>query len=149
MGIERIELDDDFFDLGGHSLIAVRLFSKIKKTYHVDLGLAAIFEARTIRKLAALIRNSSSPVGIQDKAWSALVPIQPNGSRTPLFLVHALGPSVLFYEELAKSLPPDQPVYGLQSPLTSPKQPRPERVEDLAGIYLEEIQRLLPMAHIY
>jgi acyl transferase domain-containing protein/thioesterase domain-containing protein len=144
LGIERIELDDDFFDLGGHSLIAVRLFSKIKKTYHVDLGLAAIFEARTIRKLAALIRNSSSPVGTQDKAWSALVPIQPNGSRTPLFLVHALGPSVLFYEELAKSLPPDQPVYGLQSPLASPQQPRPGRVEELAGIYLDEIQRFLP-----
>ena len=60
LGVEKVGLDDDFFDLGGHSLIAVRMFSKIKKSYHQDLSLSALFEARTIRQLAALIRAAST-----------------------------------------------------------------------------------------
>jgi acyl transferase domain-containing protein/thioesterase domain-containing protein len=144
LGTEQLSLEDDFFDLGGHSLIAVRLFSKIKKTYHLELGLAAIFEARTIRKLAELIRTSISSGNTKPRAWKSIIPIQPNGARPPLFLVHALGPSVLFYEELAKSLGPSQPVYGLQSPFASPEHPQRESLEELASLYLEEVQRFLP-----
>ena len=51
LGIDSAGLDEDFFDLGGHSLIGVQLFSKIKQTYGVDLGLSTLFDARTIRQL--------------------------------------------------------------------------------------------------
>jgi thioesterase domain-containing protein/acyl carrier protein len=142
LGVEQIGLDDDFFDLGGHSLIAVRLFAKVKKAYHVDLALSTLFEARTVRQLVALIRSTSAPVRSETKAWSPLVPIQPNGSKPPLFLVHGLGPSLLFYQELANHLGPDQPVYGLQSPLTSEGQKAPESIEELASIYVAEVRRL-------
>jgi acyl transferase domain-containing protein len=60
LGVETIGPDDDFFDLGGHSLIAVRMFSKIKKTYRQDLNLSTLFEARTIRQLAGLIRKAGT-----------------------------------------------------------------------------------------
>jgi acyl transferase domain-containing protein len=60
LGVETIGPDDDFFDLGGHSLIAVRMFSKIKKTYQQDLNLSTLFEARTIRQLAGLIRKAGT-----------------------------------------------------------------------------------------
>jgi acyl carrier protein len=60
LGVEQAGLDDDFFDLGGHSLIAVRLFSKIKKTFRLDLGLSTLFEMRTIRQLAGLIRKAGT-----------------------------------------------------------------------------------------
>ena len=59
LGVETVGLDDDFFDLGGHSLIAVRMFSKIKKTYQQDFSLSTLFEARTIRQLAGLIRKAA------------------------------------------------------------------------------------------
>jgi acyl carrier protein len=58
LGVDRVELDDDFFDLGGHSLVGVRLLAKIKKTYGVEIDLAVLFEARTISQLAGIIHKS-------------------------------------------------------------------------------------------
>ena len=177
LGVETVGLDDDFFDLGGHSLIAVRMFSKIKKTYQQDFSLSTLFEARTIRQLAGLIRKAAPPsipghqvdldpaalsetrdtrqladvtrkakplASTEAKTWSALVPIQPNGSRLPLFCLHALGSSLLAYGHLAKYLGPDQPVYALQSPLESQPYIRETSIEELASIYVKEIQALLP-----
>ena len=144
LGVEKAGLDDDFFDLGGHSLVGVRLFAKIKKTYQVDLDLAALFEARTIRQLAGVIRKSQRPATAEVKTWSALVPIQPNGSRVPIFCVHALGPSLLFYRQLATYLGPDQPFYALQSPLESQVQTRQPSLEELASIYIKELQNFFP-----
>jgi acyl transferase domain-containing protein/thioesterase domain-containing protein/acyl carrier protein len=144
LGVEKIGVDDDFFDLGGHSLVGVRLFAKIKKTYQVDLDLAALFEARTIRQLAGVIRKSKVPASAEAKTWSALVPIQPNGFRIPLFCVHALGPSLLFYRQLAAYLGPDQPFYALQSPLVSQAQTQQPSLKELASIYLKELQTFFP-----
>ena len=144
LGVEKVGLDDDFFDLGGHSLVGVRLFAKINKMYQVDLDLAALFEARTIRLLAGVIRKSKRAASTEAKTWSALVPIQPNGSRLPIFCVHALGPSLLFYRQLATYLGPDQPFYALQSPLVSHAQTRQPSLEELASIYLKELETFFP-----
>ncbi len=144
LGVEKVGLDDDFFDLGGHSLVGVRLFAKIKKTYQVDLALAVLFEARTIRQLAGVIRKSEHSASAEAKTWSALVPIQPNGFRIPLFCVHALGTSLLFYRQLAAHLGPDQPFYALQSPLESQPQTRQPSLEELASLYLKELQTFFP-----
>jgi thioesterase domain-containing protein/acyl carrier protein len=171
LGTETVGLDDDFFDLGGHSLVAVRMFSKIKKTFQQDLSLSTLFEARTIRQLAALIRaagtsqvsevpprseantirqrlgvnpKSKKPANTHAKPWSALVPIQPNGSRIPLFCFHALGPSLLFYRRLSVLLGPDQPFYALQSPLESQHQVVDRSIEELASIYIKELETSFP-----
>ena len=60
LGVDQAGLDDDFFDLGGHSLVAVRLLAKVRRTFRVDLEFAVLFEARSIRKLAGLIRASQT-----------------------------------------------------------------------------------------
>jgi acyl transferase domain-containing protein/thioesterase domain-containing protein len=144
LGVDRVGLDEDFFDLGGHSLVGVRLFAKIKKTYHADLELAVLFEARTVRQLANLIRGSQQSTAGKPKTWSALVPIQPLGSRIPLFFVHALGADVLFYEQLTKALGPDQPFYAFKSPLVSQAEIRETSVEELASIYVKELRAFFP-----
>src|SRR6266568_167596 len=144
LGVEHVGPDDDFFDLGGHSLVGVRLFAKIRKTYQADLNLAVLFEARTVRQLAAVIRKSMGPTDAGQKSWSALVPIQPKGSRTPIFCVHAQGTSVLFYQNLSKYLGPEQPFYALQSPLVSGAKAREATIEELASIYVKELQEFLP-----
>ncbi|MGA2671641.1 MAG: SDR family NAD(P)-dependent oxidoreductase [Terracidiphilus sp.] len=144
LGVERVELDDDFFSLGGHSLIGVRLFAKIKKTYQVDLELAILFEARSVRQLAEVIRNAQQPIRAESRIWSALVPIQPKGSRIPIFCVHAIGGDVLFYEQLAKTLGPDQPFYAFRSPIMSQAEIRETSIEELASIYIKELRAFFP-----
>ncbi|MGH9594194.1 MAG: polyketide synthase dehydratase domain-containing protein, partial [Bryobacteraceae bacterium] len=77
LGVDRVGLDQDFFDLGGQSLVAVRLMAKIKNTYRVEMGLSTLFEARTIRQLAALVSREQSGTAPEAPRWSSLVCIKP------------------------------------------------------------------------
>jgi acyl transferase domain-containing protein/thioesterase domain-containing protein/acyl carrier protein len=144
LGVEQVGLDDDFFALGGHSLVGVRLFAKIKKTWQVDLELAVLFEARTVRQLADVVAKQKQTAGADEKIHSSLRAIQPNGSRIPLFCVHAVGGDVLFYEQLAKVLGPDQPFYAFQSPLITRPDMRETSMEELAATYIKEMRAFYP-----
>lgn len=143
LGVENVGPDDDFFSLGGHSLIGVRLFAKIKKTYGLDLELAALFETRTLRRLGDLIRQAQQAQSRPLQKRTCLVPIHPQGSRVPVFFIHALGGEVLFYEPLARYLGPAQPFYAFQSPLAH-QDVRDITIEKLASIYLEEMRSFFP-----
>lgn len=144
LGLEKIGLDDDFFLLGGHSLIGVRLFAKIKKSFNVDLELAILFEARTVRQLAETIRKSRGSATTEERKWSCLVPIQPNGTKVPFFCVHHIGGHALSYEPLARALGPDQPLYAFQSPLVARPDLRDITIEEMASIYVNELRAFLP-----
>ncbi|HSF40925.1 MAG TPA: amino acid adenylation domain-containing protein [Thermoanaerobaculia bacterium] len=77
--------------------------------------------------------------------WSPLVPIQPLGTRTPLFCVHALGGEVLTYYRLARELGTGQPVYGLQArPLEEHAEAPQAMIEEMAAGYLEAVRSLQP-----
>ena len=143
LGVEHVTLDDDFFELGGHSLVGVRLFAKIKKKYQVDLELAVLFEARTVRHLAEIVARKKQATVEEPQVWSTLVPIQTNGSRVPLFCVHAIGGDVLFYQPLSNALGPDQPFYAFQSPLVI-GEVRETTLEELASIYVKELRAFYP-----
>jgi thioesterase domain-containing protein/NADP-dependent 3-hydroxy acid dehydrogenase YdfG/acyl carrier protein len=144
LGVEQVELDDDFFALGGHSLVGLRLLAKIKKTYQEDMELAVLFEARTVRQLADVIGKSKQPSAEEPKTWSTLVPIQPNGSRIPFFCVHGVGGGVLNYEAMAKALGPDQPFYAFRSLHLAGGEIREASVEELASAYIKEMRAFLP-----
>src|SRR5690606_18084173 len=128
LGTNAITPDDDFFDLGGNSLDAVQMFQQASQLTGTNLPLATLLAAPTLRGLTAAYRSAgalAAPVSISidsapDKPlsndpWAPLVPIRTGGTRTPLFLAHAVGGNVLNYQHLAKKLPADQPVYGLQA----------------------------------
>ena len=144
LGVAQVGIDDDFFSLGGHSLIGVRLFARIRKTWAADLELAVLFEARTIRSLAQIIRKLRQPAAAESRVWSALVPIQANGSRTPLFCAHAIGGDVLFYQQLASALGPDQPFYAFKSPLIAHPHIGETSLDELASIYVAEMRAFYP-----
>jgi thioesterase domain-containing protein/acyl carrier protein len=138
-GKRPISARDDFFELGGDSLLAARLFAEIEKTFQIELPLATLLQAPTIEGLARIVRERGSSV-----SWSSLVAIQPGGTRPPLFLAHGAGGNVLIYRDLARYLGPDQPVYGLQSQGLDGKQPFLDRIEDMAARYVKEIRKAQP-----
>lgn len=134
-----IGANDNFFDLGGHSLLAAQVFAQMDRHLGVKLPLALLFQAPTIRQLAACIRQKS-PKHI----WKSLVPIQTRGNNPPIFLVHGAEGDVLLYKNLARSLGDNQPVYGLQFRGLNGNGRAEITVEEMATWYKEEIQSLQP-----
>lgn len=126
--------DDDFQDLGGHSLLALRLISRIEETTGQALGGAALANAPTPREVAALLRSDH-------KGWECLVPIQPEGSRVPIFGVHVLGVNGAFFRPLAEHLGPDQPIYGLTH---AGREDGTTTVPEFAKLYADELERFRP-----
>ncbi len=108
LGVGDIGIHDNFFDSGGDSLKAVRLVARLEMRFEVKVPVASLFGAQTISQLAHIIHNE-----IHD--WSPIVPIQPQGHKTPIFAVHALGAMVLSYEPLSRALGKNQPFYGIQA----------------------------------
>src|SRR5207245_3002862 len=140
LGVEPIEADQNYFDLGGDSILAVQLFAHIQKVFQVKLPVATLFEAPTIEELVRILRRDTAPTS----GWSPLVPIQPAGSRPPFFCVHGAGGNVLIYRDLSQHLGSDQPFYGLQSQGLDGSCPPLSKIEDMAALYLKEIQRVRP-----
>jgi phthiocerol/phenolphthiocerol synthesis type-I polyketide synthase E len=136
LGLDSIGADQNYFDLGGDSVMAVHLFSQIEEVFHVKLPLATLFEAPTINELATILRAEAPSSG-----WSPLVAIQPNGSRPPFFCIHGAGGNVLIYRELSHDLGSDQPFYGLQAQGLDGKCPPLTSVEEMAALYAKAIRR--------
>ncbi|MEP6703461.1 MAG: amino acid adenylation domain-containing protein, partial [Acidobacteriota bacterium] len=139
-----VGIRDNFFAIGGDSLLAVRFFAQIENRFGKKLPLATLFKSPTIEQLGEVLRGTESK-----HTWSSLVPVQPEGSLTPLFCIHAGGANVLIYRPLARHLGIGQPVYALQArgldglmePLT--------RVEDMASHYIKEMRSLQPDGPYY
>jgi thioesterase domain-containing protein/acyl carrier protein len=132
--IEKIGITEDFFEIGGHSLIAVSLIIKIEKEFGIRLPLATLFDQRTIQLLAKVIEN-----GVKPDQWRSLVPLHPSGSKKPLFLVHGLGLNVLLYTTIINHLDPEQPVYGLQAKGLNGTDEPLETIEEIARYYISEV----------
>jgi amino acid adenylation domain-containing protein len=139
LGVERVGVTQSFFDLGGHSLLALRLSVQVHRRLGRRLALASLFRAPTVEQQAALLRDHVEPAERR-----ALVAIQPRGDNPPLFCVPGHAGTVLCFQELARRLAPDQPLYGLEPRgLGDGRSPR-VRVEDMAADYLREIRGLQP-----
>ena len=152
LGVEQPGLDQDFFELGGHSLLAVRLFARIHKEFGLDLELATLLGAGTVRKLAGVVRGElklpepgSEPVrSVPARKGQFVVPIQTAGQRPKLFLVHGAGGNVLGFRELAHYFGSDQPVYGLQARGVDGKQSPHGSIDEMASAYLAELREVQP-----
>ena len=136
---EHVGRADNFFDLGGHSLLAARLAAELERLVGQRIPIAALFRAPTVAALASMLADSSWM-----PAWASLAPLQPRGSRPPLFLTHGWGGDVYGFLDVARALAPSQPVYGLQAVGLDGAKPRHESVEAMAAHYVHEIRELMP-----
>jgi len=137
LGVAPIGLNQNYFELGGTSILAVRLFGQIGKEFQRKLPLAVLFEAPTIALLAKHLREPED-----DHDWSPLVAIQPLGSRPPFFCIHGGGGNVLIYRELSEHLGTNQPFYGLQAQGLDGERPYLDTIEAMAELYVKEIRRV-------
>ena len=144
LGVDKVGIRDDFFDLGGQSLTGVRLLAKVKKKYGVDLKLATLFSAPTIEKLCALVDNRKA----KPPEFHSLIPIRPSGTKPILFLVHEIEGSVIVFRDLVKHLDQDQPLWGVEYSAGDSSSPF-LKMEDLAAHYLGEIRKLQPAGPYY
>ncbi len=144
MHLDSVSIDDDFFEIGGHSLLGAQIFGEIAKRLGVNLPLSALLNATTIRQLAELVRDARPK-----DVWTSLVPLNSKGTKPPFFLMHAAGGNVLFYKDLADSLGPDQPCYGMQAVGLGGHQSAYDRVEDMAAHYIQEIRNVQPKGPYY
>jgi amino acid adenylation domain-containing protein len=152
LGVSPIGVRDNFFEVGGHSLSAVRLLTRIEKTLGQKLPLVSLFQAPTIEQLARMLQEQAD-----GRVWPTVVPVQPHGSRLPLFFVAYPGVNPLGYAALARALGTDQPLYVLQSrkqqvsdTVYFPYNPRRKTPftqldhEDLATEYLAAMRTVAP-----
>jgi hypothetical protein len=139
LGVSAVGAEDDFFALGGHSLLAVELFAKLERIGGRRLPLATIFEAPTPRALAACLDGDASA-----SRWDNLVALKPQGSRPPLFVVSAGDGNLVGFAPLARNLPPEQPLYGLQPSGLDGRRPLDRGIETMASRYLEKLREVQP-----
>lgn len=156
LGIDQVGIRDNFFDLGGHSLIAVRLFAQIKRTFSVDFPISVLVEAPTVEACAELISDalpsddgeltSESSIVAAKPRYRYLVALHPgDGSdRTPFFLVAGMFGNVLNLRHLAHQIGADRPFYGIQARGLFGDDPPHEDFEEMAQEYLEELRSVQP-----
>ena len=141
LDLDEVGVDDDYFEVGGDSLLSIRLFSRIQAETGVSLPLNALLNNRTIHELAGLLDDSRSD---SSSEWRSLVPIREMGSEPSFGCVHAGGGHVIFYRHLAALLPDESPVYGLE-PIGLDGSTKPiESVEEMAALYVSELRRAQP-----
>ncbi len=134
MGLEKISIFDNFFTLGGRSLVAVQIMARIEKLTGKRLPLATLFEHSTIEQLSLMLNLDAKSI-----SWESLVPIKPKGSKMPLYIVHGAGLNVLLFNALAMNMDDEQPVYGLQARGLNGIDEPLDVMEEIAANYITEI----------
>ncbi len=154
LGVEQVGVRDNFFDLGGHSLIAVRLFAMIKKTFQVDLPMSVLFEAPTIESGAQVIEQAidrqapseSEKSDAHRTRYTHLVAMHEGQAsrQTPLFIVAGMFGNVLNLRHLAHLIGRDRPCYGLQARGLYGDHVPHETFEEMAADYIREMRDVQP-----
>ncbi|HVH11782.1 MAG TPA: amino acid adenylation domain-containing protein, partial [Longimicrobium sp.] len=137
LGVEGIGATQSFFELGGNSLLALRLFTQVNRRLACDLPVATLFAGATVRHMADAILEQRRDGA---RAPGSVVPLQPNGSLPALFLVHAADRGVMGYVNLVRHLGADQPAYGVRDVGEDLGRP----VEQIAREHVQAIRQVQP-----
>jgi amino acid adenylation domain-containing protein len=139
LDVRPIGVTDNFFNLGGHSILAVRLMAQIQQQFGQNLPLTTLFQVATIEQLANTLRQPTASL-----PWSPLVEIQPGGSKRPIFCMPGGGGNVIYLYHLARHLGSDQPFYGLQARGLDGEETPHTHVKDIAAYNIKAMQSVQP-----
>ncbi|MFF2145255.1 amino acid adenylation domain-containing protein [Kitasatospora sp. NPDC058190] len=142
LGVPEVGPEDDFFLLGGHSLLLIRLVERIHAQFGADLPVRALFEAPTAAALAERLTERRPESA--DAAFEPLMALRSTGDRAPLFCVHPVTGDGLGFLGLLRGLDPDQPVHAFQGIGPVGGGPRPATLDGLAREYLARMRAVQP-----
>jgi thioesterase domain-containing protein/NAD(P)-dependent dehydrogenase (short-subunit alcohol dehydrogenase family) len=150
LGIQGVGINDDFFDLGGHSLIGLRLIARVQERFARKWTLRVLQELPTISAQAETLRGSVvlAPAAPEDAAepgaGTSLVPFTTSGSGPAIYCVHGMYGNVMAFKDIAEALSREHPFYGIEKTSLSPTGSVPESVESMAAKYAEDVRRQQP-----
>ncbi|MFD3744428.1 amino acid adenylation domain-containing protein [Nocardia sp. NPDC058633] len=144
LGARMPGLDDDFFALGGNSLLATRVVHHLREHTGVELTVAAFFADPTVSGLAARLGDGPATAADLEAALAVVLPLGRRGTRAPLICVHPVSGLAWAYAGLVPHLPDDRPVVGIQSPALSDPDFRPASADELIDRYVAEVRGVQP-----
>ena len=144
LSIKPVGIRDDFFELGGDSLLVMRIVSEINKTLEKNISVPEFIEVRTVEKIANKIQNYQ-----EDSSFTYLVPLRKTGSNPPLFCVPPSAMTAVQIENLTKYIGEEQPFYGFEyagmdgisQPFTS--------IQGIARAFVDDLRKIQPVGPYY
>ena len=163
LNLPSIRPDDDFFEIGGESLMAIGVFEDLEHTLNVKLSVSSLYQASTLRSFVALVerevdfvshldehteqhhehhheQHAEPPISAQDIAPLVLLQAGSDSALKPIFLIHAAGGGLIHFNTLVKSLGDQYTVYGFEAPSTLTF----DSIESLAKCYLDALLKVFP-----
>ncbi|HAT9729820.1 TPA: amino acid adenylation domain-containing protein [Legionella pneumophila subsp. pneumophila] len=145
--IDNLGIYDDFFELGGNSLSAMNIISRIREQFSLTLSVRTLFDFPTISSLSKEIENiyhKKADCIYNQPSGNNIIPLRTEGEKTPLFLVHPIGGSVFWYKLLGQYFDKDRPLYGIQDPGLDRNELIFSNLEEMASAYVHSIQAIQP-----
>ncbi len=136
---EKISIHDNFFDLGGHSILAIKLLNEIQKNFNQELSLTSLFQNPTIAQLAQQLSQFEVQPSISD-----LLVLQPSGQKISIFCVAGSNGHAFYFRDFAMNFADEHPVYGLETPGRDGSHSLPISVEDHASSLIKTLQQKQP-----
>jgi amino acid adenylation domain-containing protein len=137
LGVSGVGVDDDFFALGGHSMLVVTLARRIRQAIEVEVPIHTIFRGPTVAALSRLLSGD----GTERDADPTLLELRHGGNGVPLFFVHPAAGLSWCYSRVLEHIGPDRPVYGLQARTVD----LPRSVGEMADDYVAQVRRVQPV----
>ncbi|MDJ0427191.1 amino acid adenylation domain-containing protein [Rhodococcus fascians] len=141
LGVSQVGLDDDFFALGGNSLIATQVVAKLSAATGVDVRLPWLFTSPGVEALAERLDAGNEIQG--ESALRTVLPLRTGGDAAPLFCIHPMDGLAFCYAGLVHFVTPEHPIYGVQSPALT-EESGPQSIDEYAKRYVREIRSAQP-----
>ena len=135
--LRPIGIRDDFFQLGGDSLQALELVTRLEAVFDREVSAALVAQGPTVEEQAATLRKGNAA-----EYWPSIVPLQLHGTRPPIFVVPGAAQDVTSLVGFARGIGIEQPFLALQPPRQDGQRPALRSIEALAAYFVTELRRL-------